>query len=398
MAAAATVPQQPAPGASQSPQTQAAMIPFIVGSNKYREAPFFTQAFTPGASSTARVFQVTPGNFLGGITLQITGTGGTLGTVASITTNSTTAAGNGALDLLGGITLTDTGGAPIIYPISLFTAAMVQKYFLPWLGDPQTRANYSNTINPVVTVNLRVEVRDTLGVLANTDARAQYRLAYTENPLVAATNAPGLVTASTGVTAPTVTVKGYIDAWAQPDQVDLLGNPIQQTPDGLLCSRFIMREQPTLNSGNNVLRFTLTGNEIRCLMLIFRDSNGKRIDLSDAGAGNLRLRLDNRVLWTMTPTQIVEEMTKFYGWTLQNGSVSNAPVRETGLYVIPRFRNPGDLIGEYWQQTVEQSLLQLEVTASATDFSTNLPGTVEIVYDQLAIAPGVVLPAEFEGI
>lgn len=389
-AAAATA----ATAGGQPPAQGASAIPFTVGSNLYREAPFFTQAFTPGASSTARQFQVTPGNFLRGITLQITASGGTLGTTASITSNTTTPAGNGVLDLLSGLTLTDTGGAPIIYPISLFACAMIQKYMTWFLGDPQTRANYSNTINPVVTVNLRVEARDTLGVLANTDARAQYRLSYTENPLVATTNGPGLVTSSTGVTAPSVTVKGYVDAWAQPDQVDLMGAPIQQVPDGLVCSRFIMREAPTLNSGNNIVRFTLTGNEIRCLLLIFRDSSGKRIDLSDAGAGNLRLRIDNRVLWTMTPTQIVEEMTKFYAALQLSGSVS----RETGLYVIPYVRNPGDLIGEYWRQTVEQSLFQLEVNASSTDFSTNLPGTVEIIYDQLAVAPGAMLPPHLEGI
>lgn len=380
----------------QQGQQQAASIPFIVGSDQYREAPFFTQAYTPtSGSSTPRQFQVTPGNFLRGIVLQITSTGGVLG-AGAISTNNTVPAGNGALDLLGGITLTDTGGAPIIYPIALFTACMIQKYFLWWLGDPQQRALFSNTINPVLTVNIRVEARDTLGVLANTDARAQYRLAYTENPGLAVTNGPGL-TSTAPTTFPTITVKGYIDSWSQPDQVDLMGAPIAQVPDGLVCSRFIMREQPTVNSGNNVVRFTLTGNEIRCLMLIFRDALGKRTDLTDANAGNLRFRIDNRVIWTMTPTQLVEEMNKFYP-ILQLAITATLPQREAGVYVIPFCRDPGDLKGDFWMQTVEQSLLQLEFTAAAGDFAGGFPGTVEIVYDQLAIAPGAMLPPQLEGV
>ena len=227
-------------------------------------------------------------------------------------------------------------------------------------------------------------MKDTLAVLANTDARAQYRFRYT---LAAANQAgPYGLTTTAATTNPTVTVKLYIESWAQPDLNDLLGNAIQQIPDGLACSRFLMHEQPPLTGANNVVRETLTGNEIRGFIFVVRngDANHTRVDLTDANAGAIDFRLDARRLWKMTPSQVVEEMNAFYQilaagvWT-----------RETGVYVVPRFSGPPDAgdnfcgQGEYWLQTVEQTLLQLEFGGG--DITTS-PGTFEIIYDALAIA------------
>jgi len=378
--------------AQDAPQAQPAAVPFLVGTQKYREAPFFSFTAQLGATqqTITPIPQVTPGNFLGGVVIQVTSTGGVLGTANALT-------GDGALSVINSISLTDTGGGEILYPLSLFTAVMAQKYLRPWLGDPTQRANFANSVNPTLTFRYGVEVRDTLGVLANTDARAQYRVNITLAPSAA------LYTGgATNNTAPTVTVAGYIDAWAQPDAVDLAGRPIVPIPPGLAVSRFLMHETDILGSGNNTIRLMLTGNEIRGLVLIFRDTNGNRVDLTDTNAGNLRFRMDNRVLWVMRPSQIIEEMNAFYANYYGGGAATNAFsggsggganktgfTRETGVYVIPRFRT-GEHGGEYWLQTVEQSLLQIEFNGG--DGATS----VEVLYDQLAVAGD--LPAEFEGL
>jgi hypothetical protein len=377
-----------APTAQPQGQDQGqAQVPFLVGSSRYREAPFFSIVTTMGASqvSLTPTPQITPGNFLSGVVLQVTSASGVLGTTAALV-------GDGPWGVISSISITDTGGGEILYPMSLFSYVLAQKYLRPWLGDPSKRSVFSNSVNPAFTVRIGVEVRDTLAVLANTDARAQYRLNVTLAPLVG-----GLVSVSTGVTAPAVTVKGYIDAWAQPDAVDLAGRPITPLPPGLGVSRFLMHEVDTFLAGNNTIRFTLTGNEIRGLILIVRNSAGTRVDLTDANAGPLRFRLDNRVLWVMNPTQIVEEMETFYAsWYDGFTTTQAAPgfTRETGVYVIPRFRNPGDMLGEFWLQTVEQSLLQIEL--SGADLGTNAPGTIEVIYDQLAV--GGQLPGSLEGV
>ena len=370
----------PVPGGVSAPpadaQPQSGQIPFVVGSNMYREAPFSTNQFQLGASSQEFVNNVTPGGFLRGLTMQVTSTGGVIGTGVL--------ANDAPYSILQSCSLEDISGGPILYPMGGYQYALAQKYLRPWDGDPSKRPTFSNTINPAFTIRFFAEVKDTLAVLANTDARAQYRFRYT----LAAGNQAGPfgLTTTAPTTQPTVTVKLYIESWAQPDLNDLLGNPIQQIPDGLACSRFLMHEQPPITAANNVVRETLTGNELRGLIFVIRngDANKTRIDLTDTNAGAIDFRLDARRMWKMTPSQLVEEMNAFYPW-LSAGTWT----RETGVFVVPRYSgapSPGSNVtgqGEYWLQTVEQTLLQLEFGGG--DVTTS-PGTFEIIYDALAIA------------
>lgn len=379
----------PVPGGVSAPPAQAqpasGQIPFLVGSNCYREAPFSTTTFAMGASSQEFVNNVTPGGFLRGITMQVTSTLGVIG--AGVLAN------DGPYGVLQSCSLEDISGGPILYPMGAYQYALAQKYLRPWDGDPSKRPGFSNTINPNFTIRFFAEVKDTLAVLANTDARAQYRFRYT----VAAANQAGPfgLTTTAATTNPTLVIKLYIESWAQPDLNDLLGNPVQQIPEGLACSRFIMHEQPVITGANNVVRETLTGNELRGLIFVVRngDANKTRVDLTDVGAGAIDFRLDARRLWKMTPSQIIEEMQAFYQ-ALGLGTWT----RETGVFVVPRYSgapNAGDNFagqGEYWLQTVEQTLLQLEF--GGADITTS-PGTFEIIYDALAIA-GTLAP-ELEG-
>ena len=372
-----------APPANQAPAS--GEIPFLVGSNLYREAPFSTNTFQLGASSQEFISNVTPGGFLRGITMQVTSTGGVIG--AGVLAN------DAPYSILQSCTLEDISGGPILYPMGGYQYALIQKYLRPWDGDPAKRGTFSNTINPAFTIRFFAEIKDTLGVLANTDARSQYRFRYT----LAAGNQAGPygLTTTAPTTQPTVTVKLYIETWAQPDLQDLMGNAIQSLPEGLVCSRFLMHEQPVITAANNVVRETLTGNELRGILLVIRngDANKTRVDFTDANAGPIDFRLDARRLWKMTPSQIIEEMNAFY-YNLGNGTWT----RETGVFVIPRFSgaassgDPSAGQGEYWLQTVEQTLLQLEF--GGADITTP-PGTLEIIYDALAIA-GELAP-ELEG-
>lgn len=376
------------PGGATSGGGGGGAVPFLVGSQLYREQPFYTQTLTMGASQQTftPVPTVTPGNFLNGIVVEVTSASGVLGTTATVNTF-------GALQVISQLSLTDTGGGEILYPLGAFQYSLCQKYLRPWSGDVRKRTTYSNTINPAFTLRFDVAIRDTLCCLSNTDARTQYRMNIVLAPL---TGAGGLVSVSTGVTAPAVTVNLYLNAWAEPDAVDLAGRPITPLPPGLGASRYLMHQTLTFNGGNNTFQLTLTGNEIRGLIMIVRDSTGALVDLTDALAGNIRFRLDNRVLWVMLQSQIVEEMQNFYSRWYGGGQAAAATTagytRETGVYVIPRFRDY--LGGEFWLPTVEQTLLQIEIAGG--DLGTNNPGTIEFIYDQLAVAGQ--LPAELEGV
>lgn len=349
-------------------------VPFIVGSNLYAEAPFFTETQALDATSHEYVENITPGNFLRGVVLKVSSAGGVIGTGVL--------AADAPWSVLGSISLEDISGGSILYPMTGFAAYTKQKWFQPWSGDPAKRPDYSKTVNPAFTLRVMVELRDTLAILSNTDARAQYRLRFTVAPSTA-------VFSTAPTTLPTLTIEGWVEEQSQPDAQDLLGNPIAALPLGLSTSRFVMHEVPSLNAGANVIRHMLMGNEIRAVAWIVRNSAGARIDLTDASAGPLDLRLDNRRLFKRNPSAIVEQMCEFYE-ELANGTWT----RDTGVYVYPRFRDPGRLLGDYWLQTVEQTLLQLEFTGG--DLGANAPGSLEIVYDELAVAGQ--LPGELEGI
>jgi len=361
-------------------------IPFVVGSNLYEEPPFSTFTQQLNANSYQQTVNVTPGGFLRGVTMQVTSTGGVIG--------SGVLQQDAPYGIISSASLEDISGGPIIYPMGGYAHAMCQKWLRPWAGDPAKRAVYSNTINPAFTLQFFTEVKDTLGVLANTDARAQYRFTYTLAPGNAAAGPTGLTNVAP-TTQPTVTVNLYINTWAQPDLQDLMGNTIEQIPDGLVASRFLMHEIPVITSANNVVRETLTGNEYRGIIWIFRNGNTlqTRYDMTDSGAGPIDFRQDSRRLWKSNQSQIQERMFSFYN-NLQNGTST----KDVGVYVIPRFAGPAgssenDGQGEYWQQTVEQTLLQTEFVGA--DLATS-PGQLEIIYDALAIAGTV--PPELEGI
>lgn len=361
-------------------------IPFVVGSNLYYEPPFSTTVYQLQANSQETVVNVTPGGFIRGVTMQVTSVNGVIG--------SGVLQQDAPYSIIQSASLEDISGGPILYPMGGFAHAMCQKWLRPWVGDPSKRAVFSNTINPAFTLQFFTEVKDTLGVLANTDARAQYRFRFT----LAAGNTAAGPTGLTNVaptTQPTVTVKLYINTWAQPDLQDLLGNTIEQLPDGLVASRFLMHEIPVITNADNVIRETLTGNEYRGIIFVLRNGNAlnTRYDMTDALAGPVDYRQDSRRLWRQNPSQWVEGMNSFYTG-LSNGTWT----KELGVYVVPRFAGPADTgandsQGEYWQQTIEQTLLQAEFLGG--DLATS-PGQVEIIYDALAIAGAV--PPELEGV
>lgn len=357
---------------------QAVELPFLYGSNRYEETPFYSQTITLDADSHEISQNITPGGFLCGVLVQVTSANGVIGT-ANLAADAPWA-------LISSLSIEDISGDGILKPMSGFAHLVKQKYFSPWDGDPALRSDYSSSINPGFTLRAMVEIRDTLAVLANTDARAQYRVKLTVAPLGKLVDVAGNVT-----TAPDVTVKLSFITWAQPDAEDLLGNPISPTPLGEVATRIVQHQLIDLSAGDNTPRFELTGNEIRALAMIVRDSTGARVDLTDANAGPIRFSLDSRSEWKKNPSQLVESMAAFY--ELLGAGVWS---RETGVYVLPRFRQPGKLLGEFWLQTVEQNNLRMELEGA--DLGANVPGSLEVIYDNISVEAGMQLPVELEGI
>ena len=355
------------PTSTSQAAPQAAPVSFHAGTWHYSQ-PIFTDSATLGTTSQEFIHQIEPGGFLRGVSLFVTSTGGSLGT------GGATAAADNPWNVIQSISLESVDGTPIIYPIDGYSWYLVNRYTQPWEGDPATDPTYSQSANPAFRMRLFVESRWTMGVLPNTDARAQYRLRYTLAPAASIFN-------GTGYTAPTVTVQGNLETYAQPPSENYAGQPIQLVPNGITVQRFISQQTVTTNSGAYTIQSNRVGNMIRSLILVFR-SNGARTDLT---GDPIRFRVDNTQLLSENRTRRDFDMDMFF----KQGGLDTSP-RPTGVYVYPRWHNPGDLTGQFWLPTTEATYLAWEVNGAPAG------GTCEIITEDLAAAGPV--PASLMGL
>jgi len=277
--------------------------------------------------------------------------------------------------------LENVDGSEIMKPMGGYAYYLGQRFFRPWWGDPAKRRDYSAGANPSGTLLVAPEIRHTAGVLANTDARSQYRMTYTIAP-----SNKYFTTAAT--TNPTISITKYAEIWAQPDAADAHGNSIEPLPPGLNIATMRRHQIFALNAAGaeNILQLSLTGNELRGLILVVRDSLGVRQDyLSDP----IRWNIDNRNLGVYSPDEVFDHMEDFY-----DGLSNGTSTRPTGVYVFPRFFQPGVMKGQAWLGTTNATYLTWETATAAG--AANMPGTVEVIADE--VIPVGSVPMELESI
>lgn len=355
---------------SQAESGGGGTVPYFYGSNLYAQKFGQIDATQLGATAADFTYNVIPGGFLRGVRLQMRSAGG-VGGIATA---------DNPWNVWQSIKLENVDGSEIMKPMGGYAYYLGARFFRPWDGDPARRRDYAAGPNPSGTLFIKPEIRQTAGVLANTDARSQYRIAYSLNTATAVNTG--------GTTAPTISITKYAEIWAQPDSSDAHGNQIQALPSGLAIATLRRHDIKTLNGAGseNVLQLSLTGNEIRGLILVVRDSNAARQDyLSDP----IRWTIDNRNLGVFSPFEVFDHMEDFYD-QLQSGSST----RPQGVYVFPRFFDPGSLKGQSWMGTTNATYLTWETSTLST--ATNVPGTVEIIADE--VVPVGAVPMELESI
>lgn len=153
------------------------------------------------------------------------------------------------------------------------------------------------------------------------------------------------------------------------------------------------------NGSDNILLSTLTGNAIRGMLLVTRNSSNVRVD---GFTDPIYWQLDNRSLGRLNP-DIVRQWTEeqyntynLYGGSAQapgaagafannnasdgigaTGLYAGAGSVDLGVYAFPRFFNPGDLYGQSWLYTANSTKLTWEsVTA-------NSAATAELITDEI---------------
>jgi hypothetical protein len=347
---------------ASAPGSGGGMNPFWVASNLYAEK-ITTYSSVALTSATTPYFQnINPGNFLRGVRFIVRSASGT-----------GTPTGDNPSNVIQSLDLENVDGGEILYPFGGYSHLQSQRYFRPWQLDPTQAYDYAQSANPSFSLFLSPEIRQTACVLSNTDARSQYKYNLTLNTAASVTSGTG----------PNVTITTYMDAWAQPDPTDLQGVANQPLPPGLaLQTKRRHQAGVTLNSAStdNIFQLVNTGNAMRGIIAIVRDSNNVRQDyLSDP----IRWQQDNRNLGVFSPDMLFQ-------WANTQYSPWGIGPRPTGVYVFPRFFNPGDLTGQGWLYTSNATKLTFETATIAT--AVNTPGNVEFITDEVypvqAAVPG----------
>jgi hypothetical protein len=372
---------QGAAGAGQaSAQVAAGGNPFQLATNLYAEKnqQGILTGVTTGASQTPGGGAVNAGQFLRNLRLIFrTSTAGTVATAG--------ATSDMPWNILTGVDLVNVDGSEILYTMGGYAHYLSQKYGRPWLGDPATfqDAAVATALVPQFTLSLQPEIRWSAGVLANTDTRSQYRFDYV---IDTETN---FLQGGTGYTVhPVVNVTPYMDAWAQPDGFDLQGTANQPIPPGLNLQNKRRHQIGQLNAAgsDNIIQSALTGNALRNQIIITRGgSPSLRVD---AFTDPLLWQIDNRSMgkYSTNPRLVSGTPTAaaggdmlgvrafefysqyFYAQQANGGGVATAFVpfwREAGVYVFPRFLQPGELYGEGWLYTANSTKEIFESTSAA---------------------------------
>jgi hypothetical protein len=376
------------------------MIPFARASYKFAEK-FFTDTVTTSASQQQQTpHNVTPGGFLRGVWIEISGASGVLGTAV--------VGSDFPFSLIATITLEDINGAPIIGPLTGYELFLLNKFGgYYYAGDPEISFGYNRTFaTPFFHVWLPVEIRsDGLGSLANTDARAQYRVNYTVE------SQANFLSTGTVTTPITLTITGFVEYWAQVEAKALDGTPQVQVPPGLSqkVTQFAVHESYPAPNAALTQKHNRVGNLIRLWMYVFRtgaaatgaEQPNPRVQTSPDGLQDpIRIRLDNRYLRIESPNIRRATMARYYGLTgglvANGGATPSVSVIPFGVYVYPRHNDlsgqpsPGD--ESNWLQTTEASFLQCESTL--TNMGAASPTMTIITNDIAVAAAGIPLPAE----
>lgn len=356
----------------------AGALPFLYGTNPYTELVTLPNSGVYTLTGAQQDFTVNlnPSGFLRGVTIQVRSTGGVIGTGVLN--------GDGPFNLFANLQLDSIDGSNINFPMNGYNAFLSSKYFRPWEGDPRVYSVYSNTINPAFDLRFFNESHATLGVLPNTDARAQYKLRFSLPAL------SGFLATLGTATTPTVTITVALETYAQPPLQDLYGRSIAQIPDGMILQRFVSREQQTTQSGVSTIRSNRVGNMIRNQLLIFRNSSGVRTDLT---GDPIRIRTDATSFGTEQGIHNIYNQDRLligeFGQTATGA-------RPTGVYSFPQWHNTATLQGTSWLDTSSATFLQYEVNGAAAN------GTCEIITEDIALiqVDGVQtqIPSYLEGI
>lgn len=324
MTAATAAPAAPA----NSKAAPVALRPFFPGTLDLETHTYSQTNLLNVAAIALPTFYPKTNGFLADLWIRLQATGGaTAGTLLTTTFD-------GIFSYIASIILSDTGGQPILGPMT----GGEFYWFVKWGGFSfSDDARNSETFTEVSTVGngnftLHIPVQfvkaEPLGPLPNTNSNNSYALDITQAAASAVFSAnPG--------TLPSINIQVYQDSYRQSAGKDAQGNPTVTTPPGLGAVLYARRTINTTTSGSQDIQLSQQEGSYRALNFILKDSTGSRTQGDADWPSPTQVYFNNDVPYDRTKDFWIRRLERDYNFTKVVAAAQN-PVagRDFGVFTL----------------------------------------------------------------
>lgn len=362
----ATIAGAPAQAPRSSDAAPALLVPFTRAATEHVEGFLdVSQAITASSQPLAPV-DIPAYGYMRGIFIEVTATGGV---------GAATARGDAPFNVLQDLSIMDVNGAPLVGPIDGYDLYLINKYGGYRRRDPKLHPDFSTVgasggnFTFLLYIPIEVNLRDGLGALGNMNAASAYKLRATIAP------AATVYSSNPATTLPTVRIRAWLDAWTQPADTDLQGNPNATLPPAHGTTSYWSKTTFNVAAGQNQLKLPRVGNYIRDLVCVFRDASGVRNKTNFPAP--LFINWDTRMLREYQQIVWRGKMGNIFGLT---GADDSAGALDTGVYVEDYFHEFDGLAGaelrDGWLPTTQSTRLELTGSFGAAGTLTVLTNDV----------------------
>lgn len=243
---------------------------------------------------------------------------------------------DGIFGYISSITLSDTGGQPILGPLTGHEFAMVVKWggfsFSDDPRDSETFAEVSTAGNGSFVLQIPIQFvrREPLGSLPNTNSNNAYALDIVQAASSAVFSTPPITT------QPTVAITVWQDSYRQSAGKDAQGNPTVTTPPGLGAVLYLRRNIIEMSSGSVDEELSQQEGSYRALHFIFKDSAGSRTQGDADWPNPVQIYFNNDVPYDRTKRAWIRKLERDFRYTkVLTAAVNPVGGRDLGVFTLP---------------------------------------------------------------
>lgn len=367
-------------------QAQAAPVavnPFIRASSEHREPLGLDVSRTlTGSDQDLSVFDVPAIGYVRSLFLVVQATGGAgTGVVAGE---------DSPWNVIKNIAFTEPNGAQIVQYNSGYDLYLVNKwggYRSPEGADPKASPTFSapaatgGNFQFVLRIPIELNLRDALGALPNQNSASTFKLRL-------ALSGSAAVYTTAPATLPSVRVRGYLEAWDQPEATSLDGSANATTPPAMDTTQFWTTQILNVNAGNQTLRLSRVGNYIRNLILVFRRGGTSRANGDADFPDPLTIQLDTRPLDIVERNNFRHQMYERSGFGGSGVANESPKGLDNGVFIYDFMHEFDGVLGrenrDLWLGTLGSTRLELQGSFANA-------GTLTVLTNDVAVSGPVFL-------